>query len=275
MFQEKISKNFEKVKEIAFSDLPIEEKMKLFESFDEIIVTDFMKGRKFHVKNCFLPIEGFEDYAINPFGDIIFGWLDGLHILSKNKAMGTVKLSKGRYDKKARRVHILVAETFLQNPESKKYVNFKDGNRDNIRLDNLEFDDAKRKTVKNLTKVSNVRKEKLSEDEIKQISAMLDAGETCKVIMKKFNVKKSIVFHISCAKKYGVNPLDLDIPMHTNQPKSVKCIENGKIYNSYNEAAKDLNLTAQGFRKYFNRVYFGMETDFQGYHFERIEEKEI
>lgn len=271
MFPENISKNFERVREIYFSDLPIKEKMRLFDNFDEILVEDFKKGCKRYVKNCFLPIDGFKDYAVSPFGDIVVSWYSGLYLLTRNKSRGCVRLSNGRYERKDISVHILVAKTFMQNPENKKYVNFKDGNRDNVRLDNLEFDNVKKTTIKNLTNVPSVRKEKLSDDEINQIPAMLDAGESSRKIAKKFNIGRATVSHIWIAKEYGVNPIELlDITMRTNKPKKVRCLENGKIYESYAEAARDLKLCPQAFPKYFLRVAIGWDTDLGGYHFERV-----
>lgn len=271
MFQENISKNFDRVKEIAFSDLPIEEKMRMFDEFDEILVTDFVKNRKFYVKNCFLPINCFEDYAVNPFGNVIVKWLDEVRILSKCKSSGQVRLSNGRYDKKDKSVHILVAETFMQNPENKKCVNFIDGNRENVRLDNLQFDTVHKHTDHTISKVSSVRRDKLSVDEINQISAMIDAGKSSRNIAKKFNIGRSIVSYIRIAKEYGVNPIELlDITLQTNKPKKVKCLENEKIYESYSEAARDLNLKSSNFYKYFIRVWLGMDTDLGGYHFEQV-----
>ena len=38
-------------------------------------------------------------------------------------------------------IHMLVAETFIPNPEGKKYVRHKDGNLLNNRADNLEWTD--------------------------------------------------------------------------------------------------------------------------------------
>lgn len=41
-----------------------------------------------------------------------------------------------------RRVHELVAEAFVQNPDGKKYVIHKDGNKLNNEADNLEWSDT-------------------------------------------------------------------------------------------------------------------------------------
>ena len=38
MFPENISKNFDKVRQIAFSDLSMEEKIRIFEEFDDLMV---------------------------------------------------------------------------------------------------------------------------------------------------------------------------------------------------------------------------------------------
>lgn len=274
MFTESISKNFDKVRQIAFSDLPIDEKMRLFESFDDILVEDFKKGCKRYVKSCFIPIKWFDGYAINPFGDVIVSWYDGNHLLTRDKSKGTVRLSNGRYERKDKSVHIMVAETFMKNPENKKYVNFKDGNKDNVRLDNLEYGTAHKKTNKAKNKDSSIRKDKLSVDEIIQVSEMLDAGEKHKKIAEKFNVYESTIWYVKMLKENGINPADMYIPMQTNKPKRVKCVETGKIYSSQNEAARDLNLARTAISKYFLRVGLGMETDVGGYHFEIVNEKE-
>lgn len=58
-----------------------------------------------------------------------------------------------------RSVHRLLAETFLPNPKRYKYVHFKDGNKDNITVSNLEWNNK------------NGKKRKLSDNDKEQIKS--------------------------------------------------------------------------------------------------------
>lgn len=100
-------------------------------------------------------IPGFEDfYLASSFGRIMSiapgraktrGRILSPRSDGKDNGYLTVCLYKGgkKYNKK---VHRLVAETFLENVGEKKEVNHKDGNKRNNRLDNLEWVTAKENT---------------------------------------------------------------------------------------------------------------------------------
>lgn len=55
-----------------------------------------------------------------------------------------------------RQIQRLVAVTFLENPNDYDYVGFKDGNKDNMALENLEWTDEKRRCVGVLNEKTHV-----------------------------------------------------------------------------------------------------------------------
>ena len=61
-------------------------------------------------------------------------------ILKPNKVMGYSQVGLQKYGtRKHKKIHRLVAEAFIPNPENKKEVNHKDGNKANNCVDNLEW----------------------------------------------------------------------------------------------------------------------------------------
>lgn len=88
------------------------------------------------------PIEGTDGkYEVSNLGHVrTNGKRPGLLTLTKQKSgyrYAMIQLSNGK--QKNCRVHRLVAEHFLPNPDNMKEVNHKDGNKDNNRADNLEW----------------------------------------------------------------------------------------------------------------------------------------
>jgi len=67
--------------------------------------------------------------VLNKLGDFILGAIDGFGY----------KIIFLGIENKRHKVHRLVAELFIQNPENKKVVNHKDGNKLNNHVDNLEW----------------------------------------------------------------------------------------------------------------------------------------
>lgn len=121
---------------------------------------------------------------------------------SKNPYL-KVNLTK---DKQAKtfKVHRLVAETFLPNPENKPEVNHKDGDKLNNFLSNLEWNTKKENrdhaTKNNLVAISRGIKNgnaKLSNYDIQQIKELHKTKQyTHLELSKKFGVSRSLITQI-------------------------------------------------------------------------------
>ena len=87
-------------------------------------------------------ISGFDNYLIDEEGNV-FSIKRGIYLKPvSNRGYPCVALYKDgkRYDKK---VHRLVAEAFIPNPNNLPQVNHKDENPNNCKVENLEWCDAK------------------------------------------------------------------------------------------------------------------------------------
>lgn len=94
-------------------------------------------------------IDGFPNYAINRDGEIFSRykyktnivsdeWRPVQHVLDKGVGYYLVTLvHNGK--RKNQFIHRLLAQHFIANPENKAHVNHIDGNKQNNRLDNLEW----------------------------------------------------------------------------------------------------------------------------------------
>ena len=108
------------------------------------------------------------------------------------------------------RVHRLVAEKFIPNPNNLPQVNHKDGNKQNNEIDNLEWCDSSynvQHAIKQgliLLGVNNKRS-KLSQEDvdyIKQHYIKRDKEFGCAGLGRKFNVDKKVIYNVIYDKRY-------------------------------------------------------------------------
>lgn len=101
--------------------------------------------------------------------------------------------------KHERYVHRLLAEAFIENPESKPHVNHIDGNKANFELSNLEWctpkENAEHASKNNLLKVGEEHPfAKITEKEALEVKRLLSLGYSVREINNKMkNTTKSIV----------------------------------------------------------------------------------
>lgn len=195
-----------------------------------------------------------------------------------------LSLSKGFYAQvglknegkrqKTHLVHRLVAEAFIENDKNKPFVNHKDGNKLNNRVENLEWCTYRENTdhavANNLVAYGNrSNKSKLTEYQVVEIKSLLAKGYTCKDVAKKYNVHLSTISLINKGKNWHRVP-------NVNE-KEEFCLWNhllqksldGTIlheYNSVNEAHKITGFSTTQIR----RCCAGKRESFQGYKWEFI-----
>lgn len=131
----------------------------------------------------------------------------------KQQVMGGYKYVSLHKEKKLRthRVHRLVAQAFIPNPESKPQINHINGIKTDNRADNLEWctqsENMKHAYENGLqianTEKANEAKRKLNDAQVAEIKRLLESGQSTRSIAKMFGVGKTLISNINRGKVKG------------------------------------------------------------------------
>lgn len=92
------------------------------------------------MQEVWLPVVGFEEYYLISNTGKIFSIRSQRELIVKPKHTGYMDIELNINGKVYyKRIHRLVAEAFIPNPENKPYINHKDGNKLNNNVTNLEW----------------------------------------------------------------------------------------------------------------------------------------
>ena len=168
-------------------------------------------------------LDGYDfDYYITADGRV---WTDsrknGIERFMKQHKTKDGYMSVGLYKdgvQKQKRVHILVAEAFIQNTENKPYVNHKDGDKSNNNVENLEWCTQKEnvnhainvlnhwtntKKQSEAASIQGKRNRKLTMETARQIRKEYESGEGTSIsLSRKYGLSKPCILKILHYKSY-------------------------------------------------------------------------
>lgn len=180
--------------------------------------------RTYDTKEIWKPAEGYENfYQVSNYGrvksiDRTETCKDGVVRFRKGKVLkphqnynGYLWVSFCTNDiRKKKKIHRLVAQCFIPNPDGKPQVNHIDGDKHNNHVDNLEWvtpkENAHHAIENNLTTLLRGEKSptnKLSSENVLEIRSFINEGVTVKELAKKYSVHTSTIYRIKHDKSWS------------------------------------------------------------------------
>ena len=170
------------------------------------------------------PIEGYEDlYQVSSYGRVksndrteickngLVRFREGKILKPHQNYNGYLWVSLCKNDKrKKNKIHRLVAQAFIPNINNKPQVNHIDGNKHNNNLKNLEWVTSKenmehaiKKGLWEAPKGTKNPTNKLSNENVLDIRALLNEGVTVKELAEKYSVHTSTIYRIKRDKSWS------------------------------------------------------------------------
>lgn len=205
-------------------------------------------------------ISGIETiYSVSSNGEVRNDERNTLLTQQSDNEYKTVSLSIGNGNMRNKRVHRLVAEAFIPNPENKQYVNHKDGVRYHNNIENLEWVTPSENSIhavksglKGIQRARPVRQYSLNGEWLMSFDSATEAAEQCGCSQSKITEvckgnRRTAGNYQWRYEDLGLEKLEpVPIPSCTKK-KVAQYSKDGKliaIYESYRSAAEAVNGTS-------------------------------
>lgn len=149
-------------------------------------------------------VAGFNKYSISKNGEVRHDRLGRIkkNYLNKN-GYWAVCLMRDGAGKSTVEVHRLLAKAYIPNPQNKPTVNHIDGDRSNLKLENLEWATYQENCNHGFSMGRRPGNDKISKDAVKKIREMYSTGRhTQEFIGRKFGVTQAQVSSIVLNKSW-------------------------------------------------------------------------
>lgn len=156
------------------------------------------------MKEEFRQIDGAPGYFVSNLGRVRSSKSSKcLREAKNNRGYSVVGIYNAQHKLFTQLVHRLVAKAFIDNPEGLPHVNHLDGNKQNNRVDNLEWSSPSRNQrhaiqngLRKPFKGSNNPKAKLNESRVRIARSLIKSGHSDKTIGNCIGVDRRSVFDI-------------------------------------------------------------------------------